>query len=254
MSLNVRLILFAIYLFYSNADMDCIDGTENRCCRDDLKGYYHSVNNKRHFTECPINTRCSCYFRQKCTMPIEEICSERKSPFPANLSFSVVFNGTETNPRAKVSVVREGYVHEDGKQKKSFKNETRISLQTTSFQQLVLPDGKGSFDLFSSSATGCSKLASQIFRGFHDELRALTPISTNETETGHIIQDWYASDGTFAHTWRLKYNKATGKIIPLFTISEVLRMRFKLTRIIHSFIVEEQNEKYFILPEECENV
>lgn len=147
MSLNVRLVLFAICLFYSNADMDCIDGTENRCCRDDLKGYYHSVNNKRHFTECPINTRCSCYFRQKCTMPIEEICSERKSPFPPNLSFSVVFNGTETNPRAKVSVVREGYVHEDGEQKKSFKNETRKSLQTSSFQQLLLPDGKGAFDL-----------------------------------------------------------------------------------------------------------
>lgn len=116
-----------------------------RYCSDDLKGYYqYATNNNKTFIECPSNTRCSCYFRQKCVMPVDSICSQNASPFPSTLSFSLVTKGTGIETRnGKVSRIRheQTNIYQDGQTKMLSKKEIGKTLQSgisTSFEILKM--------------------------------------------------------------------------------------------------------------------
>lgn len=119
-------------------------------CKDDLSGYYKLTNGVKEFTACPPNTRCSCYFRQKCTMPLEKVCSKDDFYFPTNRSFTLKFRSVTTqvmNANSSITVRRYGTV------KQNFESRTysskEIILTPRAFiksSTIVIPNVNGSFD------------------------------------------------------------------------------------------------------------
>lgn len=226
-----KLFIFASLLLMFLAAATCFScnhGPPGRFCTSDLTGFYDCPydGSKPTIVSCPVNTRCSCYLNNGCTVPKNKICTRYTKPTGLLKNFQFRYHGkiSTYSPGGSHTTPTQGHILQNFATKRLSKTEW---IGSKRHFEVVHPLRNGKFIKYSGNYPNvCKKTILTSFPQFGPNLTRFTLTSSHKRKYSYeetwkfLIGSRHMGQSTVQETWKMEKNRWTKKRRPLSYVYE----------------------------------
>ncbi|XP_057311596.1 uncharacterized protein LOC130649350 [Hydractinia symbiolongicarpus] len=227
-----------LMLFSTAGCFQCSSGPPGQYCTKDLTGYHNCPNYgvKPTIIPCPVNTRCSCFLRNKCTVDKDKVCAPYTKPHQLIKDFELRYHGkvSTVNIAGRHNFQLQGHVLQNFATKRLSKTEW---IGSKRHFEVVHPLKNGKFVRYTGNYPNvCHTTILQSFPEFGPDLTRFTLTSSHKRkyfyeETWKLLVGRHTpyEPDLIQETWKMAYSRWTHKMRPLSYSYELEGGRFSRT-------------------------